>query len=130
MTQRTPRGGARPHDAELFALYHLGLGRDGRYRFRNLHQCARELSVDAATLEGWLRAARLDAEAAKRVDFNLSAAHVDAQFVAASHVGAFVAETWRAFVAAREHKPLDHVRLDLDYDAIWGDAGAVEQADP
>lgn len=114
----------KPSDAELFALYHLGLGRDGVYTFRNAHQCAKHLGVSADTFDGWLRAAKLDSEAAKRVDFNLSAAHVDAQFVAPAEVGPFVARTWAAFLAARSGKPLDQIRLDVDYDEIWGPEGA------
>ena len=114
----------KPTDAELFALYHLGLGRDGKYQFRNTHQCAAHLGVSADTFEGWLRAAKLDSETAKRVDYNLSAAHVDAQFVAPAEVGPFVVKTWAAFLAARSGKPLDQIRLDVDYDEIWGPEGA------
>ena len=110
----------RPADVELFALYHLGLDRDGRYQFRNAHQCARHLQIPVATFEAWLRAAGLDTDAAKRVDFNLALAHADAQFVSPGEVKAFVATTWRAFVAARTGTPLSHLRLDVGCDAVWG----------
>lgn len=120
----------RPREIELFALYHLGLDREGRYAFRNAHQCARYLGVDAGTFDDWLRAARLDSESVKRVDFNLSVAHVDAQFVAPDAVTSFVAETWRAFEAARTGRPLDQIRLDLDYDDIWGDGRSADDDAP
>ncbi|MEY3014840.1 MAG: hypothetical protein RIT45_3575 [Pseudomonadota bacterium] len=128
MTARTNR----PSDMELFALYHLGLDREGQYAFRNAHQCARHLRVEVATFEQWLRDARLDTDAVKRVDFNLSVAHVDAQFVSRDEVGRFVADTWRRFEAARTGQPLEQIRLDLDYEDIWGVLGgaSIEDAEP
>jgi hypothetical protein len=117
---------SRPSPRELFALYHLGLDREGRYRFRNLHDCARAHGVDAATFEGWLRRHRLDAASVKRVDFNLAVAHAEAQFVAADRVAGFVAETWAAFEAARAGRPLTHDRLDVDYEDVWGDGRSAD----
>ncbi len=109
----------RPTAAQLFALYHLGVDAEGVCRFRNLHQCARELRTDADTLLGWLREARIDQDTATRVKFNVSAAHVDAQLAASPEQALQIAaDHYAAFVAARDQGGTDQVHLDIDYDAL------------
>lgn len=114
-----------PDAITLFALYHLGLDSDGNYRFRNFHECARSLKVDTETLERWLKAAKLDAESIGLVEFNMTAAHVDAQFTAQADVPTFIAATWSAFDTARSLAPRASIRMDVNYDAIWGIDGNV-----
>ncbi len=119
----------RPNDIDLFAAYHLGLGPDRTYRFRNLAECARLWQTDPATLQRWLGAARIDADTVKSVSFNLTRWHVEAQFVTAADAPALVGEAWRGDQEAlRGGRGGFH--HDVDYDDIWGDGGGPEREKP
>jgi len=114
----------RPDARGLFALYHLGLDGSGVYKFRNLAECARHCQVPVGQLHTWLQAERIDADAVKRVPFNLTKYHVDAQFVAPDQAQALIAEAYRGFRDAQRHargrSDAGFVH-DVDYDDIWGD---------
>ena len=108
----------RPDDLELFALYHLGLDREGQWRFRNSHQCAQVLGVDIETLQRWLVDRQLDSDSVKVVAYKLSIAAVDAQFVDAAEASAFTRRVWIEFQAARAVGGGGEFQFDIDYDAL------------
>lgn len=121
----------RPSPIALFALYHLGLDEKGRYQFRNLAECARQLRVDAGQLQQWLRQAGLDADAVKSVPYNLTRRHVDAQFVAAGEADALIRQAWAEFQMARQQMRGGRGQFhhDVNYDDIWGDGYSAPDAD-
>lgn len=110
---------AAPQPPTLFALYHLGLGADGVYRFRNAHQCARELGVDAMTFQTWLVGARIDQDTVSRVAFNVSRWHADASIVSVREAADLVQRAWAAYQAALKRGLADGVLHDVDYDDVW-----------
>jgi hypothetical protein len=119
---------AKPDAKSLFALYHLGLDRYGQYKFRNLHDCARALGAETATLLQWLEQDRIDQDTVSRVDFNVAKWHVEAQFVKPGEAAKLVDSAWTAYRQAL-HKPSgDRVIHDVDYDDIWGDADKGEKS--
>jgi hypothetical protein len=89
------------------------------YRFRNAHQCARELGVDAATFQSWLVAARIDQDTVSRVAFNVSRWHADASLVSVQEAPALTGRAWAAFQTALQRGLADGVVHDLDYDDVW-----------
>jgi len=121
----------RPSPLELFALYHLGLDREWRYRFRNLADCAKIYAVPSATVLQWLQADGCDPDTVSHVDYNLTRWHVDAQFVQPQDAQALVAQAWHGYGEALARRDPSRVFHDVDYDDIWGD-GATEggESDP
>lgn len=113
---------AKPDAKSLFALYHLGLDPYGRYKFRNLHDCARALGVETATLLQWLEQGRIDQDTVSRADFNVAKWHVEAQFVTAADAAQLVEKAWATYQDALRKSAGDRVIHDVDYDDIWGDA--------
>lgn len=111
----------RPDDIDLFALYHLGLDATGVYRFRNLAECARHLSVPVGQLQGWLQQAGIDADSVKAVPFNVTQCHVDAQFVTPELAAPLVRAAWSGFQQARRQARHGEFHHDVNYDDIWGD---------
>ena len=110
-----------PSAKRLFALYHLGVDDEGVYRFRNLLQCAQYLNVSTDDLRRWLQAAQIDQDVVTSTEFNLSAAHVDAQLAATpTERLQIAARTFDAFVKARSDRSAGSksVHLDIDYDAL------------
>ncbi len=121
----------RPSAVELFALYHLGLDREGRYRFRNLSDCARIYGVEGATVLRWLQADGADPDTVSHVDFNLTRWHVDAQFVQAEDAPTLIAKAWNGYCEALARRDPSRVFHDVDYDDIWGDgAKPGDDSDP
>jgi hypothetical protein len=125
-TPRPQRQDGRPDDRTLFALYHLGLDPVGRYRFRNLHECAKAVGTDTATLQQWLEDARIDQDTASRVDFNVTKWHVEAQFVAPADAPALIDRAWTGYQHALRDRGTGDFRHDVDYDDIWGDGKPPE----
>jgi len=112
----------RPADLDLFAAYHLGLGPDRAYRFRNLAECARLFRTEPAMLQAWLVEARIDADTVKSIPYNLTRWHVEAQFAPVAEVPALIAQAWRGYQdALRGARGGFH--HDVNYDDIWGDGG-------
>ena len=111
----------KPDAKALFALYHLGLDLEGRYRFRNANECANVVGVNVDTLQQWLLAARIDQDTVSRVDFNVSKWHAEAQFVQPAQAQPLIDEAWAGYTTALRNGGAGDVRLDVDYDDIWGD---------
>jgi len=113
----------KPDALTLFAFYHLGIDRDGLYKFRNLHDALRAFGATAPELHGWLTEYRIDPPTVSRVDFNLAVAHTDAQIVAmAGDVDALraqVRQSFERYLAALERSTGEHVHFSLDYDDVW-----------
>ncbi len=103
---------------ELFALYHLGLDREGRHAFRNLIDVAKVYGTDAATVTQWLKQARIDPDTVATVDFNLSALHVDAMFLQRGKVQAFVETAWQGYLDALKEAVPGRFVHDVDYDDL------------
>jgi hypothetical protein len=115
---------ARPFD--VFVYYHLGLDAQFEYRFRNLHDVAAYFGSSADEVQEFLTRHRIDAATFRHIDFNLSAAHVDAQMLdlegaATEERRAFAERTWERFQAALKGYDPRRTFEDLDYDDPWGD---------
>lgn len=112
-----------PQPRELFALYHLGLDQQGKYRFRNIEQCARLLQVEVGTLQKLLQAARIDAGTMGEVEYPLSTWHVEAQFVAQDGAEDLVNRAWTAYQEALQKAQLGSGKFHhtVNYDDLWGD---------
>lgn len=115
-----------PPAMELFALYHLGLDTDGTYKFRNLGDCARRWGADNQTVTQWLQKAGIDAETVKRVPFNLTRCHVDAQFVKPEGAAALVRQAWDGYQAALRQSGRGEFQFDVNYDNVWADGNRKE----
>ena len=113
----------RPADVDLFALYHLGVDRSGRYRFRNLDQCARELGVGSGQLQQWLQQAGLDAESVGQVPFDLAWWSAEAQFAPDGTTHEVVARAWAALLQARPQGHAGRFHHSIDYERPLGDVG-------
>ncbi len=105
----------------LFALYHLGLDAAGTYQFRNLHQCARALKMDADSLQTALQNAGLDQDTVSRLAFNVARWHAQAQFCKPAEAGALIEAAWQGLQEARRQAPTGDIVHDVDYDDLWGD---------
>jgi hypothetical protein len=112
---------SKPTAKTLFALYPLGLDSAGKHAFRNIGDVARIYAVDRGTATAWLKAGGIDPDTVGSVEFNLSALHVDAMFVAAGELEAFVDKAWRGYSKARETAIPGKFHHDIDYDDVWQD---------
>jgi len=111
----------RPDARELFGLYHLGLDREGRYRFRNLSECGRVLDVDPGQLMDWLREVQMDPDSVGQVDFNMAKWHAEAQFVSPAEADALLDRAHAGYVEALQRRAPGRFFHQVDYDDIWGD---------
>lgn len=112
----------RPDPKELFALYHLGLDREGRYKFRNLAEVAKIYGVDNRQVLVWLQDDGTDPDTVKQVDYNLTKWHVEAQFVPPEGAADLIRTAWEGYQTARKSgKGSGQFHHDVDYDDIWGD---------
>jgi hypothetical protein len=110
-----------PTPKQLFALYHLGLDAAGAYKFRNLQQCARHLSIDTQLLQSLLAAAHIDADTVGHVDFALSKWHAKAQFATPDTAQALVDEAWNGYQEALGRMDPSQFFHSVNYDDVWGD---------
>ena len=115
----------RPDSFRLFAFYHLGFDDELRYRFRNLHAAARNFGATPEEILTWLKEARMDPDVVCLVDFNLAAAHAEAQQLDMAEAtlevrAAFARGAYAAYLAALE-QPLAESPIDrIDYDNPLG----------
>ena len=112
-----------PDPKAVFAYYHLGFDSEFRYRFRNLHHTAAQFQVTPDVLKAWLAEQHLDAETIKRLDYNLSRYHADAQELDLTAAptearAAFVARAWADFLVALAADTGGPPRDDIDWDAL------------
>ena len=63
----------------LFCAYHLGLDRQGRKRFSNVHDVARAAGVGRVDVDDALQRHGLDADSMLKRDFDLVGAQLDIQ---------------------------------------------------
>jgi endonuclease/exonuclease/phosphatase family metal-dependent hydrolase len=63
----------------LFCAYHLGLGRDGRFRHGNVHDVARRFGVDVTTIQQALDDWGMSPARMIELDFDLASAQLDIQ---------------------------------------------------
>lgn len=111
--------GNKPPAKQLFALYHLGLDAAGKHAFRNIGDVAKIYATDRATATSWLKTDGIDPDTVGSVKLNLSALHVDAMFVAAGELGAFVDKAWADYRNALETAVPGKFHHDIDYDDVW-----------
>ncbi len=114
-----------PEPFEVFCFYHLGLDREMRYRFRNLHDAAEYFGLKAPALRRYLDEHGLDAETVRHIDFNLSRVHADAQDLELRDAPfeerlAFARDAWQRFLAARGRTRRATPYEDHDYDDLLG----------
>lgn len=117
---------ASPRAFEVFAFYHLGLDREFEYAFRNVNQAAAYFSMGIDELGAFLETHRMDPETIRHVDFNLSAAHADAQMMDLDGASieareTFAKDTWKRYQAALQGS-YDKSRQfdDVDWDNPLG----------
>ena len=116
---------SNPDPFDVFCFYHLGLDREMRYRFRNLHDAAEYFGLQPPALRRYLDEHGLDAETMRHIDFNLSRAHADAQELELRGAPfeerlAFARRAWRHFLAARGGTRRATPYEDHDYDDLLG----------
>ena len=112
-----------PDPRAVFAYYHLGFDSAYRYRFRNLHHTATEFGLTPDALKLYLAEQKLDAEIVKRLDFNLSRYHADAQELDLTSAtpearAAFVERAWADFQVALAGDTGGPALDDIDWDAL------------
>lgn len=107
-----------PPARELFALYHLGVDKQGQYAFRNLRDVARLYNTSNETVQAWLKAHRIDPETVGQVEFNLSRRHVDAQLAAPDQLPAVIDEAWAGYREALAGQQPGQFFHDHDYDDL------------
>ena len=111
---------ARPDAFELFAQYHLGLLPDGSGRFQNANQIAARYGVTVEELTAWLTADQLDAPTADGTDYDLPAAHGEAQVLAMlGDPAATLAFAHRAYAEYRARLGHRKVRTFDDDEPAW-----------
>ncbi len=112
----------RPSPFDLFSLYHLGVDRNGAYRFRNLHGVARELGASSSEVDGWLYEYGLTATIAKHLPINLSAWHAEAQILALTgtpeDVRGFARRCFDQYRQALHQYDPRRFSFDIDYDQL------------
>ena len=115
----------KPDPFRLFAFYHLGFDDAFTYRFRNLHAAARHFRAAPDDVLTWLKEARMDPDLVSLVDFNLAAAHAEAQQLdmggaTPAEREAFARGAWQGYLAALD-RPLADAPIDrIDYDNPLG----------
>jgi len=110
----------RPDAFELFAQYHLGLLPDGSARFQNANQIAARYGVSVEELTAWLAAEQLDAPTADATDYDLPAAHGEAQVLAMlGDPAATLAFARRAYDEYRARLGHKKVRTFDDDEPAW-----------
>ncbi|NOZ85450.1 MAG: hypothetical protein GXP49_04140 [Deltaproteobacteria bacterium] len=73
----TPAGGL---DAfELFSTYHLGIGKDGKYRPSNIHEVARRFKTTVGGIRELLSKYKMDSDSIINSDFDMAMAQYDIQ---------------------------------------------------
>lgn len=114
-----------PDPYSLFAYYHLGFDDEYNYRFRNLHATARHFGAEPPQVLAWLEQYGMDPDTVRRVDFNLSQAHADAQQLDLDGASVeareqFVRATYERFVTQRNTTKRSTPYEDVDWDDPLG----------
>jgi hypothetical protein len=110
----------RPDPFELFCFYNLGIDRNGWYKFRNLRETARYFGTSSEQIMKWLQEDHIDPETVRKVDFNLSKAHVDIQILSYTapkeEILAAARERFNAYLEALKRSSLKEYYFDMDYE--------------
>lgn len=73
-----------PTPFQIFCGYYLGLDKDFRYRFFNLHSLAEHYGIAPERLRFLMSEWHMTPEDVRHVEFNVARAHAEAQKIAAS----------------------------------------------
>lgn len=109
----------------VFVFYHLGLDEHYQYKFRNIHDAARNFRTSPEALNRFLAQHGMDATTFRHIDFNLAVAHADAQILDLEarpfeERDRFARRKYDEFRAALKTYRKDRTYEDIDYDDPLG----------